>query len=201
MDKDAQIRQGCDVPELWEEHKNALRNFIFKRVKNREYTDDILQEIFLKVYNFCLYKSGVRNVKGWLFQIARNTIVDHFRQNLKHSGEDNGRIIEEVIEEDENLAFKDALDYIQPLIDFLPSKYAIPLKLSDLDGLNQKEVARQLNLSLPATKSRIQRARNLLKAEFITCCDFEASASGDLLSFQIKSSCTPLLEHRKNIRP
>lgn len=198
MKKGARTTPHCDVPKLWEEHKNALRSFIFKRVKDPELTDDILQEVLLKVYNFCISKSGVRNVKSWLFQITRNTIVDHFRQKARFPAKENVHFIE-LPEEDENMAFSDALDYIEPLINFLPSKYAIPLKLADLEGVNQKEIARQLNLSLPATKSRIQRARNLLKAEFITCCDFEANASGALLSFQIKPSCTPLLAHRKKI--
>lgn len=187
---------NCDVPGLWLEHKLALRNYIFKRVRDEDLTNDILQEVLLKVYNFCLKSSGVKNVKSWLYQIAHNTIVDHFRKETRKG---TFRAEVEFAEEDENLAFKEALEYILPLLNFLPEEYSVPLKMADIDGLKQADIAEKLNLSLPATKSRIQRGRNLLKAEFITCCHFETDATGGIISFEIKDSCTPLQEMRKKI--
>lgn len=185
---------NCDVPALWTEHKTALRNYIFKRVKDQDLTNDILQEVLLKVYNFCLSKSGVKNVRSWLYQIAHNTMIDHFRRESR-----KGNILKEAepLEEDDNLAFKDALEYIEPLLLFLPEEYAVPLRMADLEGIKQADIAQKLNLSLTATKSRIQRARNLLKAEFITCCHFETDATGGLISFSIKESCTPLQQLKK----
>lgn len=180
---------NCDVPALWQEHKIALKNYIFKRVRDEDLTDDLLQEVVLKVYNFCLSKSGVQNVRSWLYQIAHNTLIDHFRKQAKN---ENLKSTFVPAEEDENLAFKEALEYIEPLLSFLPAEYAVPLRMADLEGMKQAEIAEQLNLSLTATKSRIQRARNLLKAEFITCCHFETDATGGLISFSIKDSCTPL---------
>jgi RNA polymerase sigma-70 factor (ECF subfamily) len=193
MDKQAKNIPNCDVPSLWLEHKAALKNYIFKRVKDEELTKDILQEVLLKVYNFCLSKSGIQNVKSWLYQIAHNTIVDHFRresQNKVHANLD-------VIQEDDNFAFEEALEYIEPLLNFLPQEYAVPLRMADIEGMKQMDIARKLNLSLTATKSRIQRARNLLKAEFITCCHLEKDVNGGLISFSIKDSCTPLKQKQK----
>lgn len=189
MEQPGEHIPNCDVPALWLEHKAALKNYIFKRVKDEDLANDILQEVLLKVYNFCLSKSGVRNVRSWLYQIAHNTMVDHFRKESR-----NGGIEKEVecAEEDENLAFKEALEYIKPLLNFLPEEYSVPLRMADLEGMKQADIADKLNLSLTATKSRIQRARSLLKAEFITCCHFETDATGGILSFSIKDSCTPL---------
>ena len=179
----------CDVPALWLEHKTALKNYIFKRVRNEDLCNEILQEVLLKVYKFCLSKSGVRNVRSWLYQIAHNTIIDHYRREARNEGL---KLKTELVDEDENLAFKEALDYIQPLLNFLPEEYAVPLKMGDLDGVKQAEIAKKLNLSLSATKSRIQRARIMLKEEFITCCHLETDALGRLISFSVKESCTPL---------
>ncbi|WP_029033678.1 sigma-70 family RNA polymerase sigma factor [Salinimicrobium terrae] len=180
---------NCDVPALWLEHRTALKNYILKRVKDQELANDILQEVLLKVYKFCLSNSGVRNVRSWLYQIAHNTMVDYFRKESKKGK--SGKELE-FFEEDENLAFKEALEYIQPLISFLPPEYAVPLRMADLEGMKQAEIAQHLNLSLTATKSRIQRARTLLKAEFITCCHLETDTTGGILFFSIKDSCTPL---------
>ena len=69
-------------------------------------------------------------------------------------------------------------------------------------AFNKKKVdmAKKLNLGLPATKSRIQRARQLLKAEFITCCHFETDTQGNLISFEIKESCEPLQKIKKQFQ-
>lgn len=184
---------SCDVPDLWQEHTRELQNYIAKRVNDKDVAKDILQEVLMKVYKFCLTKSGVSNLRSWLFQIAHNTIIDHYRHSAKFTEKE----IPEVAEEDENMAFKEAVNFMEPMLGFLPEEYAVPLKLADLDGMKQADIAQKLNLSLPATKSRIQRARQLLKAEFLICCNLETDAQGNLISFAIKDSCTPLKNYQK----
>lgn len=188
-------QMNCDVPNLWLEHQNELKNFIFKRVRDRDLANDISQEVLLKVYNFCRSKSGLKNVRSWLFQIAQNTIIDHYRKQSKLAYKE----IPETPLEEENIAFQEAGKYIIPMLEFLPEAYSVPLKLSDIDGMRQADIAKKLGLSLPATKSRIQRARHLLMEEFITCCHFEKDPTGNLLSFEIKESCTPLQKIKKEI--
>ena len=180
MEIQKEIKTNCDVPALWQEHKNELRNFILKRVKDQNLTNDILQDVLMKVYNFCISKSGVRNIRSWLFQIAQNTITDHFRKQSKFTNLDN---LNEIEYEDQNMAFSEATNYILPMLEFLPKEYAVPLKFADIDNIKQADIAKKLNLSLSATKSRIQRARQLLKAEFITCCHFKTDKQGNLIFF------------------
>lgn len=196
MKDEQQMKTSCDVPALWLEHQNELRNFIFNRLKDRDQTEDILQEVLMKVYKFCLSTSGVKNLRSWLFQIAHNTMIDHYRRQSKYSSSE----VPEFPQEDENLAYKDATEYIKPMLGFLPEAYALPLQMADLDGIKQKEIAKRLGLTLTATKTRIQRARQLLKEEFITCCHLETDSTGNLISFSIKDSCKPLQEIKnKNI--
>ena len=197
MAKQTEIKTNCDVPALWQEHKNELRNFILKRVKDQDLTNDILQDVLMKVYNFCISKSGVRNIRSWLFQIAQNTVTDHYRKHSKFTEIDN---LQEIEKEDQNVAFGEATNYILPMLDFLPKEYAVPLKLAVIDNMKQAEIAEKLNLSLPATKSRIQRARQLLKAEFITCCHFKTDTQGKLISFDIKASCESLQKVKKGLQ-
>jgi RNA polymerase sigma-70 factor, ECF subfamily len=188
---------NCYVPDLWMEHKDALRSFILKRVQNKEDTDDILQDVLLKVYNFCMSKSGVGNVRSWLFQIAHNTIVDRTRKKPFVSASEE---LPEVTDEIQNDAYREAVEYILPMIGLLPKEYAIPLRMSDIEGLKQSAIAEQLNLGLSATKSRIQRARQMLKEIFVECCVMETTADGKLVSFDIKAGCKPLQAHKINLK-
>ena len=197
MEIQKELKTNCDVPALWQEHKKELRNFILKRVKEEDLTNDILQDVLMKVYNFCISKSGVRNIRSWLYQIAQNTITDHYRKQSKTTNLDN---LTEIEYEDQNIAFSEATNYILPMIEFLPKEYAVPLKFADLDNIKQADIAKKLNLSLSATKSRIQRARQLLKAEFITCCHFKTDKQGNLISFEIKDSCEPLQKVKKDLQ-
>lgn len=123
------------------------------------------------------------------FSNCTKPLTDWHRQNAKIK---TTNAFPALIEDDDAQAFQEALPYILPMLDFLPEAYARPLKMADIDGMKQAEVAAALKLSLSAVKSRIQRARELLKAEFITCCHFETDRNGNLLSFAVKDSCKPL---------
>ena len=57
----------------------------------------------------------------------------------------------------------------------LPKKYRDPLFLSDMKGLKQKDIAITLKLKLAITKSRIQRARNLIKQAYVLYCDYKVN--------------------------
>ncbi|MGL4631157.1 MAG: sigma factor-like helix-turn-helix DNA-binding protein [Leadbetterella sp.] len=85
------------------------------------------------------------------------------------------------------------------MLDFIPKEYAQVLKMADLDGMKQADIAKELGLNLSTTKSRIQKARELLKKEFMICCHFETDVTGKIVSFEVKASCKPLQKIRKEI--
>lgn len=187
---------NCDVPALWQEHKEALYFYILKRVHDEPTAKDISQEVMIKVYNFCLTKSGVRNVRAWLYQIAHNAIVDHYRKNKRDVATDT---FNEAADEEEASAFKDAAEFILPMINLLPEMYATPLRMSDVDGTKLKDIAVELNLGLPAVKQRVSRARKLLKDVFTECCLMELDEQGRLVSFDIRPDCGALQRYKKSL--
>jgi len=136
-----EIKTNCDVPALWQEHKNELRSFILKRVKDQDFTNDILQDVLMKVYNFCISKSGVRNIRSWLFQIAQNTITDQYRKQSKFIDLDN---LNDLENKEQNITFSEATNYILPMLDFLPKDYSVPLKLTDIDNYNPQTMVFKL---------------------------------------------------------
>ena len=81
---------------------------------------------------------------------------------------------------------------MEPLISLLPEEYAAALRLSELEEISQKEVAKRLGISYSGAKSRVQRGREKLKALFMECCHLEFSRDGSIVSATIKDSCKPL---------
>src|SRR6266487_1394021 len=70
----------CDVPQFWLENKELVYAYVKKRIRDEATTQDLCQEVLLKVYKYCALKTGVKNIRSWLFEIARNTIIDHYRK-------------------------------------------------------------------------------------------------------------------------
>ncbi len=182
-----ELKKYSDISSLWLEYKNGLKYYILKKVKNEDVANDLSHEVLMKVYNSCCSAIKIKNVRSWIFQIAHNTTIDYFRKQQKFTNN-----IPEIYDNDETTDFQDAEEIIKPLMQLLPEKYAVPLHLSDIEEFKQKEVAQKLNLSLTATKSRIQRARKLLKEKIIECSNLEKDEKGNLISLEIKSECKPI---------
>ena len=64
---------------MWEQLHNGLRAFIAKRVGNEAETEDLLQNIFLKVHQHADTLQEPERLVSWVFQVTRNAIVDHYR--------------------------------------------------------------------------------------------------------------------------
>jgi len=187
-----ELKKYSDISSLWLEYKNGLKYYIFKKVKNEEIANDLSHEVLMKVYNSCCSSVNIKNVRSWMFQIAHNTTIDYLKKQNKFT--DN---VPENYDNDDYDVYQEANEIVKPLMQLLPEKYATPLQLSDIEELKQKEVAQKLNLSLTATKSRIQRARNLLKEKIIECGNLEKDEKGNLISLGIKSNCKPIQKSLK----
>ncbi|WP_276497888.1 sigma-70 family RNA polymerase sigma factor [Pontibacter litorisediminis] len=188
------IIKYSQASSLWLEYQKALTAYIVSRVKDVDAANDIMQEVLMKVYNACCSDREIQKLDSWLFQIANHAIVDHWRRQKKFTDE-----MPEPSHEEDNIVWRELAEYVEPLINLLPEKYARPLYLSDIEGVKQADIAEQLNLGLSAAKSRIQRAREMLQKEIQTCCTIDTDASGNVIGFSVKESCEQLQRHRKKI--
>ncbi len=163
--------------KIWNEFSEALKRFIYGRVKNHEMTDDLLQEVFIKIHlnNHQIKKQG--SVKSWIFTLTNNAIKDYLKTQSKTTNQITEIVDQEIVLEEEH----SAKDCILPLVKNLPPTYKEAILLSEIKGLKQAEVATLLNISLSGAKSRIQRGRDLLKQGFIECCDYTLNEFGHLV--------------------
>jgi RNA polymerase sigma-70 factor (ECF subfamily) len=187
------IEKYKEVSSLWIEYKSGLKYYILKKLKNEDLADELSHEVLMKIYNSCCSGNEIKNIKSWMYQIAHNTVIDYLKSENKFTSE-----VTEKFELDKNNTYEEAEKFVEPLIKLLPDKYALPLLLSDIEGITQIEVSQKMNLSLTATKSRIQRARKLLKEKIIECSNLEINAKGKPIYIEIKADCKPLKKNPKN---
>ncbi|MEN8857305.1 MAG: sigma-70 family RNA polymerase sigma factor [Flavobacteriaceae bacterium] len=171
--------------EVWKLYSDDVKRFIVSKVHETTIAEDILQDTFIKVHTKLHTLNDLTKLKSWIFTIARNSIMDHFKKANKTfefaDFESETTVLENVHTEQ---------DCLQGILQSLPKKYRNPLFLSDIKGLKQAEVANQLNQNLPTTKSQIQRARKLIAQGFMDCCGLVLNEHGNLVGeIQEKEDC------------
>jgi RNA polymerase sigma-70 factor, ECF subfamily len=172
---------------IWNEHADQLRGFIYRRIPDRSVVDDLVQEVFLKVQSKVDTLKDQTRLQSWLYQVTRNAIIDHFR---KQKPEEALPETLDLPEAEQSRVLEELAECVRPMMDVLPEEYRLPLLLSELEGLSQKEVAERLGLSLSAAKSRVQRGRKRLKDVFTQCCHFEVDHRGSVMGYhRRKGTC------------
>ena len=161
-----------------------MKGFVFKRVRNKTVAEDIVHDVFLKVQSKIQQVRDTEKLFGWIYQITRNTIIDHYRKNKKQIS------LNDLDWESSPPNFNDCVsNVINELLPTLPDKYRIPLEMSELQNMCQLEVAEKLDLSYPAAKSRVQRARQLLKDKLDEILIVKTDAYGNVVLCQDKALC------------
>jgi len=180
-----------NLEAIWDHICCSLQAFIRGRVSDEADAEDILQEVFLRIHRHLCCLPDVDKIDSWVYQIARNLIIDHYRsrRELAEIPEDLPSEVE-IPQEDPETELARSL---KEMIEELPDPYRQALTLNEYQDLDQKEVAEKLGLSLSGAKSRIQRARRMLRDMFLACCHFEMDRRGRILDYYpICKSCSPV---------
>ena len=172
----------------WRTHKTEIRGFLNHRVADKAETDDLLHDVFLKALllgrSFC----DIDNPRAWLFQVARNLLIDRFRLSREQVP-----LPEDLLADPEPL-----LDVVDTLTQCLPrvlselsAEDREAITLCDLSGMTQQEFAMRAGITLPAAKSRIQRARRRLQDHMIHVCQVKFDNQGKVCCFIPRPSLRP----------
>jgi RNA polymerase sigma-70 factor (ECF subfamily) len=163
----------------WHRHEAELKGWLLKRLPNRSDADDVLQDLFLKAIRqqdrFC----EISNARAWLFEVARNTLIDRLRVSR-----DQVELPEDLAAEQAELAPVDSLAACLPrVLSELSTEDREVITLCDLQGMSQQAFADLMGISLPGAKSRIQRARKRMRAQLTSACQVRFDASGQVSDF------------------
>ncbi|NTS75852.1 sigma-70 family RNA polymerase sigma factor [Catenovulum sp. SM1970] len=173
--------------QIWHQFHQQLLNFILSKVQDQHIAEDILQDVFIKVQQKLSTLENANKLQAWLYQVCRNSIIDYYRSN---NIQFTPLVLDAAIPVEQNDSDLAQLSRcLQILINDLPADTAPLLVASDLEQIKQQVIAKQYQLSLSATKSRIQRARSQLKDKLQQCCDFEFNEQGPQMHCKRQCGC------------
>ncbi|HLF28370.1 MAG TPA: RNA polymerase sigma factor SigZ [Anaerolineae bacterium] len=173
--------------DIWNEFSQRLRGFIANRITDPADAEDILQDVFVKLHTRIDTLRNEDRLTPWLYQIARNTIIDFYRAQPRAVPMPETLAIED--EPAESDAASRIASSLTSMLECLPDKYRQALVLSEFEGQTQQQVAEQLGLSLSGAKSRVQRGREMLREALLDCCHFEFDRLGHPIDYRRRPEC------------
>lgn len=160
--------------DLMKRYHHGIYVMIYQMIKNREETEDLVQETFMKAFNALRYYNAQFAFSTWLYKIAYNNCIDSIRKRklktlpldrpIQHAdGESAQDIRDDSTSPEKDYLFAEKRQHIQNAIDGLAPIYREVIRLRHQEERSYEEISELLNLPIGTVKARIFRAREELK--------------------------------------
>ena len=165
--------------EIVSRYANKIYGFALRITRNSSDAEEVFQEVFLTLTKKLDTFRGESKFSSWLYRVTVNASYMYLRSQKKHESnislenyypyDEKGTLMGRVMEKDWSsrpdiiIFSNEALKIIDKSINELPESYRTVFHLKDVEGLSNEEVADILEISIPAVKSRLHRARLFLR--------------------------------------
>lgn len=150
--------------ELVNRYKTRLVNVIYRMLNDRNEAEDLVQETFLRVWTHRQDYDFSYCLSTWIYTIALNLAKNELRKHRKFKFFNLTEMTEKGLELPDPKMGPSALGHmLDQAIATLPSKYKAAFLLRDVEQMSYEEVAQILGVPLGTVKSRVNRARSVLK--------------------------------------
>lgn len=175
--------------DLWDEFNVKLYNYIKSKVSTTHDAEDILQDVFVKIYKNLDKLESKAAVSSWIYKITKHTIIDFYKKRKDlvvtpeslYDLEDDG--------DDADNMNDDIAACIRDMIFTLPEKYKAVYDMYENQSLKHKEISEALDISLSTSKVRLKRAKDMFRDKLIDCCDFSVDKYGNIIDYKSKGTC------------
>ena len=160
-------------------HMEAMYNFAYRITYDEDTAKDLLQDTYYKAFKFIESFHEGTNAKAWLFRILKNSFINEFRKKNKEPTmidyQDvetyyNSDDVNEVITNDLRVEVLQGMigDEVSNALNALAVDFRIVIILCDLEGFTYEEMSKILDIPIGTVRSRLHRARNLLRERLKT---------------------------------
>jgi RNA polymerase sigma-70 factor (ECF subfamily) len=169
--EDAQKGNRKALTELVKNYEQTIYNFAFKICRDKEKAEHIMQETFYSMIKSLKQFDGKSKLSTWLYRIVANHCLMLARKQNKRdfvSIDDESLYTEKYVADWRMLPYKDTENselrkILDDAITKLSPEYRMVFLLRDVEGLSTEETAQVAEISVPAVKSRLHRARAFLR--------------------------------------
>jgi RNA polymerase sigma factor (sigma-70 family) len=156
-------------------HIDAMYNFAYRLTNDEDDANDLIQDTYLKAFRFINSFQEGTNAKAWLFRILKNSFINDYRKKSKEPSKVDYQEVETVYNSTEDAEYESTTDLrlesVQDMIgdevamalNGLPIDFRTVIILCDIEGFTYEEMAKILDIPIGTVRSRLHRARNLLK--------------------------------------
>lgn len=156
-------------------HIDSMYNFAFRLTMDEDDAHDLVQDTYLKAFRFISSFEQGTNAKAWLFRILKNSFINDYRKRSKEPAKVDYQEIETTYNSEEGGEGQQTVDLrahtVQDMIgdevanalNSLPVDFRTVIIICDIEGFTYEEMAKILDIPIGTVRSRLHRARNLLK--------------------------------------
>ncbi|MFQ5788701.1 MAG: RNA polymerase sigma factor [Thermodesulfobacteriota bacterium] len=165
--------------EIFNRYVDKVYGISLRITRNPSYADEVLQEVFLTLIKKANTFRGEAKFSSWVYRVTVNASFMHLRAEKKYGSnvsldnyvpyDENGTLMGKIKAKDWSsrpdiiIFSKEALEIIEKSVNELPESFRIVFHLRDIEGLSNEEISKILDLTVPAVKSRLHRARLFLR--------------------------------------
>jgi RNA polymerase sigma-70 factor (ECF subfamily) len=150
--------------------KNKLFRFAFRLLGSSEEAKDIVQEVFIKVWNGRDQMAEIQNMEAWCMRITRNLSLDRIRskqRRMTDTIDERLEVRQETLSPHEKTEIHENMERINEMIASLPEKQRQIIHLRDIEGYSYNEICDILELDLNQVKVNLFRARSAVREKLV----------------------------------
>lgn len=172
--KKIQVFDGEFMP-----HIDSMYNFAYRLTFDEDESKDLVQDTYMKAFRFINSFQEGTNAKAWLYRILKNSFINDYRKKSKQPAKVDYQEVEQFYNSEDtpssatvDLRLETTKDMIGDEISNALNSLAIDFRtvviLCDLEGFTYEEMAKILDIPIGTVRSRLHRARNLLREKLGT---------------------------------
>ena len=155
-------------------HIDSMYNFAYRLTFDEDDAKDLVQDTYMKAYRFINSFQEGTNAKAWLYRILKNSFINDFRKKSKQPAKVDYQEVEQFYNSEDTPSnatvdlrletTKDMIgDEVSNALNSLAVDFRTVIILCDLEGFTYEEMAKILDIPIGTVRSRLHRARNLLR--------------------------------------
>lgn len=149
--------------------KNKLFRFSLRIVGNVAEAEDVVQEVFIKVWKKRSEIDTYKNIEAWCMTLTKNLSIDKLRSKHRRvdAFADTFDMPSNSASPYQMAATNDTMSRIQNMMSGLPEKQRMVMQLRDIEGMSYKEIAEILTITLDQVKINLFRARKEIRSQLL----------------------------------